>query len=112
RDEGEPLHAEADHEMRIQEGGEPERERKRAEVNGEHVTDFVNILKNLLRDGEIADEGAEDQPGDECVAEGRAGHDDFLRRMPDAAERQRDTALARQRLALAKAEPDKRARAK
>ena len=53
--------------LRIQQRGDTGGDRAEREIDHEHVADAVNLLKDLPRGGEIANEGAANQPHDKHV---------------------------------------------
>ena len=85
------AHAEFHYQPGIEKGSSPDGQRKGAEIERKQPAGTVELLKNLLRGCQIADEGTEVNPGNDGVAEGDGGAKSFRNRLCDTAQREWQT---------------------
>src|SRR4029079_15132013 len=82
------AHAEAHHQLCVDERGEPDTGGEDAEIDGEKLAGAILLLEDLLRGAEIADEGAEDAAGRQRIADRDAVSDRLARRTQYMPERE------------------------
>ena len=99
-------HAVAKDETRIGERRRADRDRDHRKEERKARSERVLLLQDLLGRAQISEQRAKDEPARHRVADRLPMTDDFTRRGGDAAEREWNPALARQRLLLAQGKPD------